>query len=99
MDTRSSHSNRFSNGESLPSVNSSLDFTRRSTVIPQKPIGAALPKQAFSQQFMYGNTGKLEILRETSELGSVKSEEDEISRMLGIPEIINPKTSNNSQKY
>jgi hypothetical protein len=48
---------------------------------------------------MYGNTGKLEILRETSELGSVKSEEDEISRMLGIPEIINPKTSNNSQKY
>lgn len=48
---------------------------------------------------MYGNTGKLEILRETSELGSVKSEEDEISRMLGIPEIINPKTSTNSFKY
>jgi hypothetical protein len=48
---------------------------------------------------MYGNTGKLEILREGSELASVKSEEDEISKMLGIPEIINPKTSNNSFKY
>ena len=65
----------------MPSVNSSLDFKLKNTVIPQKPVGAALPKQAFSAQYTYGKFGKLEIQKDTD----VKSEEDEISRMLGIP--------------
>lgn len=88
----SNNSGMLSNndGQSLPSINSSLDFKLLHTVIPQKPVGASLPKQAFSAQFIYGQDGKLEILKEADELKSIKSEEDEISRMLGIPDI-NPK--------
>jgi hypothetical protein len=82
---RNSEDSRSSKGDTYPSVNSNLDTRKFAGVIPQSIQFSKddfTPKQIYSAQFVHGKTGKLEIVKDSSDIISVKS--DEISKMLGV---------------